>query len=112
MAPAKTSHTLALKTHNPEDEIRLLAWVVYLGTLIDDLVAQGISTKRIVLGGSWQGYAVALAMRLVSLRGKEGLEVMNCFSTRGSGNQAVSRRYQRLFWAWGRRSDADGGMRR
>jgi predicted esterase len=51
---------------DPEDEEGMMESVAYLTTLIDDLVAQGVPEKRIVLGGFSQGHAMALLTGLTS----------------------------------------------
>jgi len=49
-----------------EDEEGLKASRDYLVSLIDDLVAQGVPARRIVLGGFSQGHAMALLVGLTS----------------------------------------------
>jgi lysophospholipase-1 len=49
-----------------EDEEGLKASREYLVSLIDDLVAQGVPEKRIVLGGFSQGHAMAMLVGLTS----------------------------------------------
>jgi lysophospholipase-1 len=51
-----------------EDEDGLKASREYLVSLIDDLVAQGVPEKRIILGGFSQGHAMALLVGLTSNR--------------------------------------------
>lgn len=43
-----------------------MASVDYITSLIDDLVVQGMSERRIVVGGFSQGHAMALLTGLVS----------------------------------------------
>lgn len=49
-----------------EDEEGIMASVDYITSLIDDLVVQGMSERRIVVGGFSQGHAMALLTGLVS----------------------------------------------
>jgi predicted esterase len=51
-----------------EDEDGLKASREYIVSLIDELVAQGIPERRIVLGGFSQGHAMALLVGLTSSR--------------------------------------------
>jgi lysophospholipase-1 len=108
-----------------EDEEGMMTTVAYLTTLIDDLVKQGISEKRIILGGFSQGHAMALLTGLVSkysgklgglvglsgylpipdrispLRKEAGLsnhvhDDVEIFLARGIGDRLVPKRYHRL----------------
>ncbi|KAL6709476.1 hypothetical protein ACN47E_001411 [Coniothyrium glycines] len=108
-----------------EDEEGMMKTVAYLTTLIDELVAQGVPTNRIVLGGFSQGHAMALLTGLTSkyagelgalvglsgylpipdripdLRVEAGLlrevkEEVRIFLARGTGDRLVPRRYHRL----------------
>jgi len=49
-----------------EDEEGIMAAMAYITTLVDDLVAQGVPEKRIVVGGFSQGHAVGLLTGLIS----------------------------------------------
>lgn len=49
-----------------EDEDGMRASMAYIVSLIDDLVAQGVPEKRIVLGGFSQGCAMTLLTGLTS----------------------------------------------
>lgn len=108
-----------------EDEEGMVATVAYLTSLIDDLVAQGVPTNRIVLGGFSQGHAMALLTSLISkyagklggivglsgylplieripvLREDAGLskgvdDEIEVFLARGTGDRLVPKRYHRL----------------
>jgi len=108
-----------------EDEQGMLATVTYLTSLIDDLVAQGIPEKRIVLGGFSQGHAMSvltglvskyseqlgglvglsgylpLPDRITSLREDAGLsthinDTFEVFLARGTGDRLVPKRYHRM----------------
>lgn len=108
-----------------EDEDGLLRSVKYITGLIDELVAQGIPEKRIVLAGFSQGHVMALLTGLVSkyagrlgglvglsgymalperipaLREEAGLpkgveDDVEVFLARGTGDRLVPKRYHRL----------------
>lgn len=108
-----------------EDEEGMLRTVTYLTSLVDDLVAKGIPSQRIVLGGFSQGHAMALLTgliskyagklgglvglsgylplpeRIVPLREEAGLpKDINgqtpVFLARGTGDRLVPRRFHRL----------------
>lgn len=108
-----------------EDEEGITTTVAYITTLIDDLVAQGIPEKRIVVGGFSQGHAMALMTGLVSkysgrlgglvglsgylplsdripaLREEAGLpkelsDDVSVFLARGTGDRLIPKRFHRL----------------
>lgn len=108
-----------------EDEEGIMTTVAYITTLIDDLVAQGIPEKRIVVGGFSQGHAMALMTGLVSkysgrlgglvglsgylplsdripaLREEAGLpkelsDDVSVFLARGTGDRLIPKRFHRL----------------
>ena len=108
-----------------EDEQGIVTTVDYITSLIDDLIAQGVPEKRIIVGGFSQGHAIALLTGLISrysgrlgglfglsgylllsdripaLRGSAGLpkEVSGevaVFLARGAGDRLVPKRYHRL----------------
>lgn len=108
-----------------EDEEGMMATVAYLTTLIDDLVAEGIPEKRIVIGGFSQGHAMSMLTGLTSkyagkLGGLVGLsgylplpdriptlreeaghpkkidDQVEVFLARGTGDRLVPKRYHRL----------------
>lgn len=49
-----------------EDEEGMMASVAYITTLIDDLVAQGVPEKRIIVGGFSQGHVITLLTGMLS----------------------------------------------
>jgi len=49
-----------------EDEDGMMRTIRYIVSIIDDLVAEGIPAKRVVLGGFSQGHAMALLTGLLS----------------------------------------------
>lgn len=49
-----------------EDRDGIMDTVAYITTLVDDLVAQGVPEKKIVVGGFSQGHAMALLVGLIS----------------------------------------------
>ncbi|KAF2738234.1 acyl-protein thioesterase 1 [Polyplosphaeria fusca] len=51
---------------DPEDEAGIKSSMDYLVSLINDLVSQGVSEKRVVIGGFSQGCAMALLISLTS----------------------------------------------
>ena len=108
-----------------EDEEGIMATVAYITTLVDDLVAQGVPEKRIVLGGFSQGHAMALLTGLISkyagrlgglvglsgylpladqvprLREEAGLpkkveDEVPIFLARGTGDRMIPKRYHRM----------------
>ncbi|XP_014553334.1 hypothetical protein COCVIDRAFT_29459 [Bipolaris victoriae FI3] len=108
-----------------EDEEGVMASIDYITSLIDDLVAQGVPEKRIIVGGFSQGHAMALLTGLVSkysgrlgglfglsgylplseripaLRENAGLpkdvnDEVNIFLARGTGDRLVPKRHHRL----------------
>ena len=108
-----------------EDEEGMLRSVKYLTGLIDELVAQGVPEKRIVLAGFSQGHVMALLTGLTSkyagklgglvglsgylgiperipaLREEAGLpktveDDVKIFLARGTGDRLVPKRYHRL----------------
>lgn len=108
-----------------EDEQGIMDTIDYIKSLIDDLVAQGISERRIVVGGFSQGHAIALLTGLTSkyserlgglfglsgylplsdriptLRDKIGLPKelrgeVDIFLARGVGDRLVPKRCHRL----------------
>jgi lysophospholipase I len=109
---------------NPEDEAGMMASMKYLAALIDELVAQGVPERRIVVGGFSQGCAITLLIGLVSkyagrlgglvglsgylpladristLREESGLarrvEQVEMFLARGTQDLLVPKRYFRI----------------
>ncbi|KAF3005140.1 hypothetical protein E8E13_010400 [Curvularia kusanoi] len=108
-----------------EDEDGMLRSVKYLTVLIDELVAQGVPEKRIVLAGFSQGHVMTLLTGLISkyagklgglvglsgymgiperipeLREEAGLpkaveDGVEIFLGRGTGDRLVPKRYHRL----------------
>lgn len=108
-----------------EDEDGMLRSVKYITDLVEELVAQGIPEKRIVLAGFSQGHVMALLTGLVSkyagklgglvglsgymalperipaLREEGGLpryvdDQIDVFLARGTGDRLVPKRYHRL----------------
>jgi lysophospholipase-1 len=108
-----------------ESEKGMQATVAYSTTLIDDLVTQGMSENRIVLGGFSQGHAMVLLTDLISkyarrlgglvglsgylllvhripkLRERAGLskdvkDEVELFLAEGTGDRLVPKRYHRL----------------
>lgn len=102
-----------------------MASIDYITSLVDDLVAQGVPEKRIIVGGFSQGHAMALLTGLVSkysgrlgglfglsgylplseripaLRENAGLpkdvnDEVNVFLARGTGDRLVPKRHHRL----------------
>jgi predicted esterase len=65
---------------DPEDEEGMMKSVKYTESLIDDLVAKGIPTNRIVLGGFSQGHAIALLTGLTSKKYAGKLAGLICLS--------------------------------
>ncbi|KAL6150081.1 hypothetical protein ACJQWK_02940 [Exserohilum turcicum] len=109
----------------PPDEEGIMDSVAYITALIDDLVAQGVPEKRIIVGGFSQGHAIAFLTGLVSkyagklgglvglsgflplsdrisvLREEAGLpkemsEETEVVLARGTGDRLVPARYHRL----------------
>ncbi|KAJ4345001.1 hypothetical protein N0V95_006038 [Ascochyta clinopodiicola] len=108
-----------------EDEDGMLRSVKYITGLVDELVAQGVPEKRIVLAGFSQGHVMALltglaskyagrlgglaglsgymalSERLPTLREEAGLprhgeDNVEVFLARGTGDRLVPKRYHRL----------------
>ncbi|KAJ4321854.1 hypothetical protein N0V94_002687 [Neodidymelliopsis sp. IMI 364377] len=108
-----------------EDEDGMLRTVKYIEGLVDELVAQGVPEKRIVLAGFSQGHVIALLTGLVSkyagrlgglvglsgymalseripiLREEAGLprdvdDNVQVFLARGTSDRLVPKRYHRL----------------
>ncbi|EDU45819.1 hypothetical protein PtrM4_069270 [Pyrenophora tritici-repentis] len=108
-----------------EDKDGIMGTVAYITTLVDNLVAQGVPEKRVVVGGFSQGHAMALLTGLISkysgrlgglvglsgylplaeqitqLREEAGLpkearDDVEIFLARGTGDRMVPKRYHRL----------------